>query len=144
MVRARKKAALKPWIGTKISATIIDFGEPLLAQLPPDAPLELRKQVVDLIVTFWNAHVMAKAWGQPEHLAETRDRLRRAVAEQSMAPEALEAFETLSARHRERRFVDDPRAVGNWRIRDTAPGQWNIYCDARLPPSFPTTSAPAK
>lgn len=63
-----------------------------------------------------------------------------AVAEQSMAPEA---FETLSARHQESRFVDDPRAVGDWRIRDTEPGQWNIACDARLPPSFPTPSPPA-
>jgi len=144
MVRARKKAIPKPWIGTKISATIIDFGEPLLAQLPPDAPLELRKQVVDLIVMFWNAHVMAKAWGHPEHLVEVRDRLRRAVAEQSMAPDALHAFETLSARHQEARFVDDPRAVGDWHIHDTAPGQWNIHCDARLPPSLPVPSPPAK
>ena len=144
MVRARKKAVPKPWIGTKISATIIDFGEPLLVQLPPDASLEFRKHVVDLIVMFWNANVMAKAWGHPEGLVQMRETLGRAVAEQSMAPEALEAFETLSARHQEVRFANDPRAVGQWRIRDTAPGQWNIHCDARLPPSFPAKSPPAE
>ena len=141
MVRARKKAVLQPWVGTKISATIIDFGQPLLAQLPPDAPLELRQQVVSLIVTFWNAHVMAKAWGQADHLAAIRDTLTQAAAEQ---PEALEAFEMLSARRQEPRFVDDPRAVGEWRIRDTASGKWNISCDARLPPSFPMPATSAK
>ena len=141
MVRARKKAILQPWIGTKISATIIDFGQPLLAQLPPDAPLELRQQVVSLIVTFWNAHVMAKAWGQPEHLAAIRDTLTQVADEQ---PEALEAFEMLSARRQEPRFIDDPRAVGEWRIRDIASGQWNIACDARLPPSFPVPATSAK
>ena len=49
-------------------------------------------------------------------------------------PEALDAFESLRRRHELPRFVDDPRAVGEWRIRVTADGQWNLRCDARLPP----------
>ena len=51
-------------------------------------------------------------------------------------PEALEAFESLQDRHELARFADDPRAVGEWRIRVTANGQWNLRCDARLPPSL--------
>ena len=95
-----------PWIGTKISATLVDFGEPLLKQLPPDASLELRHGLVNLIVTQWNAHVMAATRGQPQPLAQLRDTL----------------------------FVDDPRAIGHWEVRDTGPGEWNIRCDARMPP----------
>ncbi len=134
MVRARRKAALEPWIGTKISATIIDFGEPLLNQLPLDAPRELREQIVKLIVTFWNAHVMAQFWGQPEHLIGIRKKLTQAADDQTLYVQALMAFELLSARRQELRFVNDPRAVGHWEVRDTAPGQWSIRCDARLPP----------
>jgi len=50
--------------------------------------------------------------------------------------QALEAFESLRCRHELTRFVDDPRAVGEWCIRFTANGQWNLRCDARLPPSL--------
>jgi hypothetical protein len=134
MARARRKAALEPWIGTKISATIIDFGQPLLNQLPADAPRELREQVVQLIVTLWNAHVMAHSWGQPEHLTAIREMLAQAAGDQTLDVQALMAFEVLSARRQELRFVNDPRAVGLWEVRDTAPGQWSIRCDARLPP----------
>ncbi len=123
-----------PWIGTKISATLVDFGEPLLKQLPPDASLELRHGLVNLIVTQWNAHVMAAAWGQPQHLAQLRDTLQTAVAAGQLDPQALEAFHTLSARRQLARFVDDPRAIGHWEVRDTGPGEWNIRCDARMPP----------
>ena len=36
MARVRnKKAGIAAWIGTKISATLIDFGQPLLALLLP-------------------------------------------------------------------------------------------------------------
>ena len=134
MARARsKRADLAAWIGTKISATLIDFGQPLLALLPPDASLDMRKQIVGHIVLHWNAHVMATRWGQPEYLAQLRDTLAAATVRGELDPQALAAFETLSARHKLRRFVDDPRAIGLWEVRDIGPGQWNIRCDARLP-----------
>ena len=51
MVRARRPAqGTRPWVGTKISATIIDFGEPLLVQLPPQASREQCEQVFGLII----------------------------------------------------------------------------------------------
>ncbi len=134
MARVRnKKAGIAAWIGTKISATLIDFGQPLLALLPPDASLDMRRQIVGHIVLHWNAHVMATRWGQPEYLAQLRDTLIAATARGELDPQALATFETLSARHKLKRFVDDPRAVGLWEVRDIGPGQWNIRCDARLP-----------
>lgn len=134
MGRARnRKASAARWEDTKISATLIDFGQPLLVELAPDAPLELRKQIVGLIVLYWNSNVMAKHWGQPEYLAQTRGTLMAATARGELDPQALEFFEVLNARHKLKRFAEDPRAVGLWEVRDTGPGEWNIRCDARLP-----------
>ena len=64
MVRARRPSpGIKPWVGTKISATIIDFGEPLLAQLPPQASREQGEQVFNLIILFWNALAKERCLG---------------------------------------------------------------------------------
>lgn len=135
MVRARRKGAPKPWIGTKISRTIVKFGRPLLDQLPPEPSRELRQQTFELIVLIWNAHVVARFWGQPQHLAAAEETIRKAVAEGVLPIDALDAFEALSARRQHPPFVDDPRAVGQWELRETAAGQWNLRCDARMPPS---------
>ena len=132
---ARKKPPAPPaWMDTKISATIIDFGMPLIEQLPADAPLEIRQGMVSFIVQVWNAHVMAMPlWGQPQHVGEMRKTLMRAGADQGLAQEALATFEMLSARRRERCFANDPRAVGEWSVRVIDAENWNIRCDARLP-----------
>jgi len=135
VVRARRKGALKPWIGTKISRTIVEFGLPLIEQLPPAPSRELCEQTFQLIILIWNAHVFARFWNQPQHLAALGDTLRNATAEGALPIDALDAFETLSARRQQSQFVDDPRAVGHWELRGTAAGRWNLYCDARLPPS---------
>jgi len=135
MVRARRKSALKPWVGTKISRTIADFGQPLLKQLPPAPSRELCEQTFKLIILIWNAHVAARFWDQPQHLAAVQDTIREAVAEGILPIDALEAFETLGARRQQPPFIEDPRAVGNWALRETATEQWNLRCDARLPPS---------
>lgn len=135
MVRARRKGALKPWIGTKISRTIAEFGLPLIEQLPPGPSRELCEQTFQLIILIWNAHVCARFWDQPQHLADLEDTLRNAVAEGALPVDALDAFETLSARRQQPQFVDDPRAVGHWELRETSAGKWNLHCDARLPPS---------
>lgn len=135
MVRARRKGAPKPWIGTKISRRIVEFGLPLTEQLPPAPSRELSEQTFELVILIWNAHVFARFWGQPQHLAALEDTLRHAIAEGALPIDALDAFETLGARRQQPQFVDDPRAVGHWELRATAAGNWNLYCDARLPPS---------
>ncbi len=135
MVRARRKGAPKSWIGTKISSTIVEFGLPLIEQLPPAPSRELCEQTFQLIILIWNAHTMSRFWGQPQHLAAAHDTIRNAVAEGVLPIDALEAFEALSMRRQQPPFVDDPRAVGRWELRATAGGNWNLHCDARLPPS---------
>jgi hypothetical protein len=122
------------WLRTKISATIIDFGEPLLQQVPPDALLELRRASVSFIINVWNAHVMAMpAWGQPKFLTELRATISRAWAEGNVDVEAIAAFELLSVRRHQKPFANDPRAVGEWSVRMIDSDHWNLHCDARLP-----------
>ncbi len=135
MVRARRKGAPKSWVETKISGTIAEFGLPLIEQLPSDPSRRLCEQTFELIIMIWNAHVLARFWGEPQHLAALKDTLRNAVAEGVLPIDALDEFETLSARRQRPPFVDDPRAVGHWELRETAAGNWNLRCDARLPPS---------
>lgn len=135
MVRARRKGSREPWIGTKISSAIVEFGLPLIEQLPPVPSRELCEQTFQLIILIWNAHVFERFWGQPQHLAALGDTLGNAVAEGALPIDALEAFEMLSVRRQQPQFVGDPRAVGHWELRATATGQWNLRCDARLPPS---------
>lgn len=135
MVRARRQGAPKPWIGTKISRTIVQFGQPLIEQLPPGSSRVLCQQTFELVILVWNAHVVARFWGQPQHLTAVGETIGKAVAEGALPIDALDAFEMLSARRQQTPFVDDPRAVGDWELRETATGKWNLRCDARLPPS---------
>ena len=101
----------------KISETILDFGEPLLSQLDAALPLDMIQSTFQIVITVWNAHVMAMPrWGQPRFLADLHERMR----DPQMPPEMVEAFRTLSQRRLER-FANDGRAVGDVRRTSTTP-----------------------
>ena len=112
----------------KISETILDFGEPLFSQLDAALPLEAIQSVFRIVITVWNAHVVATPrWGQPRFLADLQERMR----DPQMPPEMVEAMRTLSQRRLER-FASDGRAVGDWSLVMDA-GEWQLRCDARVP-----------
>jgi len=101
----------------KISETILDFGEPLLSQLDAALPLDMIQSTFQIVITVWNAHVIAMPrWGQPRFLADLHERMR----DPQMPPEMVEAFRTLSQRRLER-FANDGRAVGDVRRTSTTP-----------------------
>ncbi len=113
---------------SKISATILDFGEPLLACFDELPPVEVLQSLLKIVITVWNAHVLAlPIWGSPEGLEQLRTIMCRPDAD----PLTRAAYEDLSRRRREL-FGDDSRAVGEWAIvpRD---GGLVLRCDARLP-----------
>lgn len=117
----------------KISETILDFGAPLLADVRADLPLEAIKSAFTVVITAWNAHVMAQpVWGHPEHLAY----LQQLIYADTTPPELRETFEALSARW-QAGFASDPRTVGDWRI---VPGDddtgYDLYCEALAPGSL--------
>lgn len=130
----RARSTAKPWMHSKISATIIAFGRPLIDELPSDASVKLREETVGFIILVWNAHVMAHpTWGRPEVLAELRANMANHHAQGELPDEALQALEVLSLRRQQPPFADDPRAVGDWEVRILDKTQWNLRCDARLP-----------
>ncbi|MDI1442429.1 hypothetical protein [Polyangium sp. 6x1] len=134
MTKRKRKGAIHGAVvpDRKISETILDFGEPLLSQLGPVPPVDAARNALTIVITVWNAHVMAMPiWGIPEHLARVQALLRDPVAQQGMK----EAFAALSARRREK-LNDDPRAVGEWSILPDGHGGHRFRCDARVPPSL--------
>ena len=113
----------------KISETILDFGEPLVGQLDATLPLDVTQSTFKIVITVWNAHVLAMPrWGQPQVLADLHERMR----DPQVPPEMVEAVRTLSQRRLER-FADDGRAVGEWSLVMADDG-WRLRCDARVPP----------
>jgi hypothetical protein len=119
-----------PFPATKISATILDFGEPLLAPLGGSPPLDVMRAALDLIVCVWNGHVLAMpCWRQPDIL-EALEAIMRASA---TPREVRQAYEQLAARRRER-FAGDARAVGEWGLVPNHEGGYSFRCDARKPP----------
>jgi len=136
MGRASRTKALAR-ASAKISATIIDFGEPLLVQLAAEQPdAAVQRATFQFILHVWNAHVLAMpTWGQPQHLAALHTTLQRQA--QLGEVEAFQALRELTRRRRQPRFVNDYRAVGTWGLRHLPDGSLNLYCDARVPGNGP-------
>jgi hypothetical protein len=115
---------------TKISATILDFGEPYLAQYDGQhVPIKVIRESMVVVLTVWNAHVMAMPiWGKPELLAWLKD-----IVYSGDSPyQLMDVFEQLTLRRHEK-FADDPRAVIVWDIVTNSDGAYNFRCDGRLP-----------
>lgn len=116
---------------TKISMTILEFGEPLFAQFPECPPIDVLRSALGIVITVWNAHTLAMPiWGEPHHL----DNVKKQLSGPDVPPWTDEVVAALTQRRRER-FKDDPRAVGEWTIRP-APDGIVFRCDARLPARF--------
>jgi hypothetical protein len=83
----------------KISETILDFGDPLLGQLDAALPLDVIRSTLKIVITVWNAQVMAMPrGGPPQFLADLHERMR----DPQMPREMVEAMRTLSQRRLER------------------------------------------
>ncbi len=113
----------------KLSETILDFGEPLLAQFRGLVRREDCQGLLQIIITIWNAHVMAMPlWGHPEHLAE----LVRVSYGKKSPPQLRVAFEELSHR-RMHLFEEDPRIVGTWEVEIPDGANLLLRCETRIP-----------
>lgn len=116
----------------KISETIIDFGAPLLRDLDQAQPIEIVRATFNLVITVWNAHVMAMpVWGKPDVLKQLKDVLRAPGTPSEM----IAACADLATR-RQQHFASDPRAIGEWRVAFDNRGRVRLHCDARVAPSL--------
>ena len=132
---ADRSAQRAPALGIpqrKISETIIDFGAPLIADLDPSQPLEIVRSVFAIVITVWNAHVMAMpVWGKPQLLEQLGELLRSP----GTAAQLIDTCAELAAR-RHQHFAQDPRAVGEWSVVIDQAGRVRLHCDARIPPAL--------
>ena len=113
-----------------IADTILDFANVVITQLAEPPALNVLQQTIELVISVWNAHVLAAPeWGQPEHLVE----LSRLIAISS-SPQMLAAFEGLSEVRRAR-FASDLRVVCEWQVTADEQGRTRFDCMARLPAS---------
>lgn len=109
----------------KISATILDFAEPVLDELPPGIPLETRREALGFAILVWNALVMVER-GRPDFLAELRERLDTLAGIDLVTA----AFDGLVERKR-RRYAADDRLVGNWELKLKPGGGLSLWAEAR-------------
>ena len=112
----------------KISETFLHFAEPLLQDLPSEAPKDRAQVAFKLSFAAWNAVIFADVLNDHRHL----DEVRRLLADQ---PEAALLMEQLIARKRAL-FADDERMIGTWEVTRTEDGI-NLRADARDPYSLP-------
>jgi cytochrome c-type biogenesis protein CcmH/NrfG len=88
--------------------------------------------VFAILITVWNAHVMAMpVWGKPQLLEQLGELLQAPGS----APQLIDTCARLAARRQEH-FAQDPRAVGEWRVTIDPQGRVRLHCDARVPPAL--------
>ena len=116
----------------KISATLLEFGEPLLDLLEAPSVEEFRA-ALNIVIVVWNAHGLAMAiGGGPSKHLEALALYRRRIAQPGAPAGILVGFDALNGR-RVLEYGDDPRCVGEWKLLPDGKGGYKFRCDARLP-----------
>lgn len=119
-----------PLVPGKISEMILDFAAPIVDQLVAEkAPLKTWRESMMMVITVWNAHVMAMPlWGKPEILAELM-----VMVGGPTAPAGLSAVFLALSEERRTRFATVPLVIGEWSVTQLPDGGFSLRCDARLP-----------
>ena len=108
----------------KISETILEFGEPILEELPENASKEEMEAAMRLIVSAWNA-VVLDDWNK---IREFEKAFLEALIPM---PKEFESIPKKLIKRKKRKYSTDPRAVGNcWVIEKN--GGLVFKAEARL------------
>lgn len=117
---------------SKISATVLEFGEPLIAAMAEES-VEALRSALQYVVTVWNAYALAMPeWGEKTEALVELARVRRRFETDGAPEQLLRLFDELAER-RQQRYRDDWRAVGDWELVLDASGEPRFRCDARAP-----------
>lgn len=108
----------------KISATLLEFAQPVLDLTPPDATAEDVEQRLKVVVLVWNTVVVAQA-GQHEFLAGLRTTLKNAGT-----PD-MPAFIDMLIDRKKEHFGHDHRLIGEFSVRRATDGTFTIRAEAR-------------
>jgi hypothetical protein len=113
-----------------LAEIVLELAAPLLERLGPARVTDDARATVALVVTFWNASVLAsKRWEYPrvKELNELKKRMRGRHASRDDAA----TFDLLTARWREHWL--DPRLVESWTYEADAAGVQHLACTVVLP-----------
>jgi hypothetical protein len=113
----------------KISQTLLEYAAPLLEHMPPGASFSQRHSVLQVVITVWNALVVAQ-WGQQDMLPDIYRRL-----EQMPEPDrsTMREMIDLLVERKRKLFPNELRAVGNWELRVKNNGDLALWAEARGP-----------
>jgi hypothetical protein len=110
---------------TKISATFLEFVSLSLEDMgkPPGEPE--RDALLKLCWGVWNAVIYADFVGRTDLLEQLLDSSRS-------NPAGVALIQALVQRKRSRRFADDDRLIGDYKVRDVD-GEPRLWAEARSP-----------
>lgn len=119
----------------KISETFLHFAEPIIHDLPSEAPEHQAREALKVSFTVWNAVIFADVLSDPGYL----DEIRRLTAGN---PEVGVLVDQMIDRKRAL-FADDDRLIGDWEVTRRPEGI-NVRADARDPYSLPLKPTPGR
>jgi hypothetical protein len=108
----------------KISETLIDFAQPLVAMIDGHTTEEQVRQAFMIAVTVWNSHVLDEASDCCKYKAMLRECLGDGWASYPFLQALIE--------RRQRYFATDMRAISNFRVRFLN-GELRVWAEARDP-----------
>ena len=118
-----------PGAQPKISATLLEFAEPVLEMLDDETPIQAIEDAMQMVVTVWNA-IVIEEWGLATGMLEEARRLM-----QSGVPALAPIFDKLVDRKR-KKFGGDLRGVGKVEISRGADGGLLLKAEAHQPSSL--------
>lgn len=113
-----------------LAELVLELAAPLLADLGASPPIEAARRTLDVVITFWNAQVLAsKLWERPrlKDLNELKKRMRGRNASREDAI----TFDLLASRWR--KHAAEPRLVESWVYENDDSGTPRLTCTVCLP-----------
>lgn len=114
-----------------MSDTIMDFGDPILSLLDTAQADKRFANVMHIIITVWNAHVLATpAWDRPDELKKVKRLIENNVGKIN----GVNVWRSLSGR-RKSDFADDPRLISKWDLLKPQQPGIRLQVEVQLPPN---------
>jgi hypothetical protein len=107
----------------KISATILEFGQPYLDELPTNPTKQVYEAYLAMIVSAWNS-VVIDEWNGNEEMQSLFLKQTRSI------PPPFKHLPKLLLDRKKQLFADDHRAVGNHEVIEKK-GEWIFRAEAR-------------
>lgn len=122
-----------------LAEVILDLAKPLLEKLGSTPTMEDTHNAIALVVTFWNANVLAsKRWEHPR-VKELTDLKKRMRGRQASRADAA-TFNLLTKLWHEHWL--DPRLVESWTYQPDASGEPRLMCTMALPDGVEAEAPP--